>query len=118
MTDIASAHRAIDTILEQGEGARGDWREAHFGQFVAILDEYEQCSAANPGFDPVRPVIAANVRPCGHDGGPADHRSVTPAWADLFNVGYEILLQMFERFFAHTQETDAQLETLADATSD
>ena len=25
VTDVGSAHRAIDTILEQGEGARGDW---------------------------------------------------------------------------------------------
>jgi CDGSH-type Zn-finger protein/truncated hemoglobin YjbI len=35
---------------------------------------------------------------------------------DLFNVSYEILLQTLERFFAHTEETDAQLQTLADAT--
>src|SRR5712671_1274250 len=33
VTDVASAQRAIDEILEQGEGARGDWRAAHFGQF-------------------------------------------------------------------------------------
>ena len=38
VTDLASAQRAIDTILEQGEGPRGDWRDAHFGQFVGILD--------------------------------------------------------------------------------
>ena len=42
MTDLASAQRAIDTILEQGEGPRGHWRNAHFGQFVEILDEYQQ----------------------------------------------------------------------------
>src|SRR5262249_39441896 len=35
---------------------------------------------------------------------------------DLVNVSYEILLQIFERFFAHTEETDAQLKVLADAT--
>src|SRR5262249_61091354 len=34
----------------------------------------------------------------------------------LFNVSYEILLQMLERFFAHTEESDAQLTTLANAT--
>ncbi len=27
VTDLASAERAIDTILEQGEGARGDWEQ-------------------------------------------------------------------------------------------
>ena len=62
VTDVASAQRAIDTILEQGEGARGHWQTAHFGQFVQILDEYRQMQAGNPGFDPVRPVLSAKVR--------------------------------------------------------
>src|SRR5262249_58460478 len=47
VTDLASAHQAIDTILEQGEGARGHWQNAHFGQYVQILDEYRQLKAAN-----------------------------------------------------------------------
>jgi CDGSH-type Zn-finger protein/truncated hemoglobin YjbI len=34
---------------------------------------------------------------------------------DLFNVSYEILLLMLQRFFAHTEETDPQLKALADA---
>ncbi|MDQ2743586.1 MAG: hypothetical protein M3Z66_15015 [Chloroflexota bacterium] len=33
---------------------------------------------------------------------------------DLFNVAYEILLQVLYRFFAHTEETDAQLAALSD----
>jgi hypothetical protein len=37
VTDLAWAQRAIDAILEQGEGARGHWQDAHFGQFVQIL---------------------------------------------------------------------------------
>jgi hypothetical protein len=40
---------------------------------------------------------------------------VTARCTDLFNVSYEILLQILERFFAHTEETDAQLRTLANA---
>src|SRR5271165_2229734 len=35
---------------------------------------------------------------------------------DLFNVSYEILLLMLQRFFAHTEETEPQLKALADAT--
>ena len=87
MTDLASAQRAVEEILEQGEGPRGDWRDAHFGQFVNILDEYQQLRAANPGFDPVRPVLAANVRPHERD---ADHPLIsdplTARVTDLFNV--------------------------------
>src|SRR5712692_1922906 len=67
VTDVASAQRAIDEILEQGEGPRGHWRDAHFGQFVAILDEYLQLREANPAFDPVRPVVPVNVRPAVRD---------------------------------------------------
>src|SRR5215468_3603070 len=119
VTDLASACRAIEEILEQGEGPRGHWRDAHFGQFVAILDEYQQMRAENPAFDPVRPVVAANVRPCER---PVDVALITdPLTArvtDLFNVVYEILLQTFERYFAHTEESDAQLTVLADVTLD
>jgi hypothetical protein len=116
VTDLASAQRALDTILEQGEGARGHWETAHFGQFVAILEEYRQMIAANPAFEPVRPVMFATVRPCEHDGSiPLIGDRVTSMCTDLFNVGYEALLQILERYFAHTEETDAQLTTLADA---
>jgi CDGSH-type Zn-finger protein/truncated hemoglobin YjbI len=117
VTGLASAQRAIDEILEQGEGPRGHWRDAHFGQFVEILDEYQQMLAAHQGFDPVRPVVAASVRPHERD---TEVRLITDPLtarvADLFNVGYEILLQTLERFFAHTEESDAQLQTLADVT--
>ena len=59
VTDLASAQQALDTILEQGEGARGDWKDAHFGQFVAILDEYRDDPRARPG---VRARPARHVR--------------------------------------------------------
>src|SRR5215470_12866003 len=117
VTDVASAQRAIDEILEQGEGPRGHWKDAHFGQFVAILDEYTQLREANPAFDPVRPVVTVNVRPSEHDTGvPLVTDPLTRQVMDLFNVSYEALLLMLQRFFAHTEETDAQLKDLADAT--
>jgi hypothetical protein len=116
VTDLASAQRAIDTILEQGEGARGHWEHAHFGQFVQILDEYRQLTTGNPDFQPARPVVFATVRTSEHDESvPRIGDPVTSGCGDLFNVSYEILLQMLERFFAHTEETDAQLATLAGA---
>src|SRR6516164_3299851 len=116
VTDLASAQQAIDTILEQGEGARGHWEHAHFGQYVQILAEFRRLSAANPNFQPSRPVIFATVRPCEHDDSvPLIGERVASRVGDLFNVSYEILLQMLERFFAHTEETDPQLQALADA---
>ena len=117
VTDLASAQKAIDTILEQGEGARGDWQDAHFGRFVQILDEYWHMTRADSSFDPVRPVMHAKVRRGERDVDfPLIGDEVTRRCTDLFNVGYEILLQAFERYFAHTEETDEQLSTLAQAT--
>jgi CDGSH-type Zn-finger protein/truncated hemoglobin YjbI len=117
VTDVASARRAIGEILEQGEGPRGDWRDAHFGQFVAILDEFEQQREADRGFDPVRPVLALNVRPSERDPNvPLVTDPLAQRVMDLFNVCYEILLLMLQRFFAHTEETEAQLKALADGT--
>ena len=117
VTDLASAQKAIDTILEQGEGARGQWEQAHFGQFVQILDEYRAMVAANPEFEPARPVMFATVRRGGHEETvPLISERVTSRCGDLFNVSYEVLLQILERYFAHTDETDEQLATLADVT--
>lgn len=116
VTDLGSAQRALDTILEQGEGARGHWETAHFGQFVEILEEYRRMLSANAAFDPVRPVMFATVRRGERDDSiPLIGDRMTSLCTDLFNVSYEILLQILERFFAHTEETDAQLGTLANA---
>jgi hypothetical protein len=115
--DLASAQQAIDAILEQGEGARGHWEHAHFGQFVQVLDEYRQMTGAYPGFQPARPVVFATVRPSGHgESVPRIDDQITAGCADLCNVSYEILLQLLARFFGHTEETDAQLATLSSGT--
>ena len=72
---------------------------------------------ANPAFDPVRPVVPVNVRPAERDTDiPLVSDPVTSRVMDLFNVSYEILLLMLQRFFARTEETPAQLKALADGT--
>ncbi len=62
VTDLASARRAVGTIVEQGEGARGDWIKSHFGIFVGILEDLLAGQAADPDFNPARPVEPAYVR--------------------------------------------------------
>ena len=73
--------------------------------------------AANPLFEPVRPVVPVNVGPASATDIPLVDRPADRQVMDLFNVSYEILLLMLQRYFAHTEETDAQLKTLADAPS-
>ena len=116
VTDLDSAHRAIDVVVEQGEGATGDWREAHFGKFLGIYDEYLALRAADPSFEPARPVLPGHVRPHRYgDAVPLIDDPRTRRVADLFNVVNEILLLALARFFAHTDETPEQLATLENA---
>jgi Ferritin-like len=115
VTDLASATQAIETIVEQGEGARGEWRDAHFGRLLAILDEYLDLKSADPSFEPARSVVPANVRP--QATGlvvPLITDPGTTRAMDLLNVTYEVLLQLLSRYFAHTDESPDQLEVLAD----
>lgn len=115
VTDLASAHLALETIVEQGEGARGDWRDAHFGRLVAVLDEFLAARAADPAFEPARPVLLSRVR-VAEDGPevPIISDAFTARCMDLLNAVYEVLLQMLARYFAHTDETEAQLAVLGD----
>ncbi len=115
MTDLASAHVAIDTIVEQGEGARGEWRTAHFGRLVTVLDELLDLRDEDPAFEPTRPVLGALVRPR-EDGVPMPLITdpFTSRSVDLLNAVYEVVLQLLARYFAHTDETDDQLGVLAE----
>jgi hypothetical protein len=114
VTDLDSAHAAIDVVVEQGEGATGDWREAHFGKFLEIYDDYLALRAADPSFEPARPVLPGHVRPHRYgDPVPLIEDPRTRRAADLFNVVNEIVLLALTRFFAHTDETPAQLALLS-----
>src|SRR5262245_63584197 len=88
---------------------------SHSGRLLGVLDEYLEWKAAYPWFEPTRPVVAANVRP--QPTGVAVPLITDPATArtmDLLNVGYEVLLQLLSRYFAHADESPEQLEVLAD----
>jgi hypothetical protein len=113
--DLPSATVAIETILEQGEGARGDWKDAHFGRLIRMLDEYLALRRDHPGFDPTRPVLLSHVR------APASGMEVsligdpfTARCVDLLNAVYEVVLELLSRYFANSDESAAQLATLAD----
>jgi hypothetical protein len=114
VTDLASARQAIETIVEQGEGARGDWIRSHFGTFVGILEDLLAVQAADPAFNPARPVEPAFVRlpPDVEDGTLIDDPT-TAQVADLANGLYEAVLQVLSRYYIHHGETAAEFDTLA-----
>lgn len=120
VTDLSSAIAAIEEIIEQGEGARGDWRPAHYGRFLGIWEEYHAARDRDPSFEPARPVLPAFTRQ------PFDIPAAQPVITDpatrhigeLAGLAYEMVLHVLLRFFTHTDETDDQLAILVDAAVD
>lgn len=113
VTDLFSAGKAIEFIVEQGEGARGNWQESHYGRFLKVLEEYLALKRADPSFEPARPVIPARVRlPRDVNEGPLISDTRTAAVSDLFNGCYELLIEVLLRFFVH--EGDVEMAALSD----
>jgi len=114
ISNAAEAVRAIEAIVEQGEGPRGDWRNAHFGRFLSVLGEYLQMREDAPGLEVTRPVLPVLVR-LPETGGEVNLITdpATARVADLCNVTYEVLLHLLYRLMSHIDESAEQIGTLA-----
>jgi hypothetical protein len=99
VTDLESAEAVIAQILEEGESTPTPSPTSHFARFLTIAEELQAAD-----FDPARPVIE---NPRGHITDPH-----TRAVAELFDLAYGTTLLMLLRFFAHADETPAQLAAL------
>lgn len=102
VTDLASAHRAIEEIVVQGEGAPAHSHDSHYARFRAVLEEFKQLRAARPDFEPAR---AAVVNPVLVDPLRAKaHTCVTHPLAmrvvDLGNCLYSLMLRTFAQIYA------------------
>jgi len=122
VTDAASASRAIEMIIEQGESPTEEHPDAHFVVFDSIRREYEAlCEKAQREgrtFDPVRPMIS-NPTTRGFATEPGATRitgAVAQELAGLFNSAYDVMLMMLLRFFSHGGETEEELRLLARGT--
>lgn len=117
VTDLATSRRAIETIITEGEGARGHWKTAHFGKFYQVLNEYLELKGRDPAFEPARPAIPACVSQSGEmrKGMVRITDPFTAGVADLFGAGYEVALQLLGRFFMHTETTGSELQALSDS---
>ena len=120
VTDLASARRALEVLVTQGEGVSGDWTEAHYGRFLRVREELRAMRASDPGFEPARPALP---NPLAHEPvGGAPDRLVTDPMAttvmELFDGAYELMTTMLLRFFAHSDESDEALTTLVQSAID
>ena len=122
IVDRASACAAIERIVEQGEAPTSAHPDAHFWIFDNIRTQYAEAMAqaeqTGIPFEPVRPVVSNPMTHFYDDtsGGIVIHDHLTHEVADLFNVTYDTMLLILLRFFAHTEETEAELEHLSRAT--
>ena len=116
ITSLADALDAIERIVEQGEGAKGEWADAHYGRFLAIQEEYKALLAQDPEFQPARPVLPNPFVRQPFDCDPVNVISepFTIDVADLGNAAYASMLQALARTFAHSSENEAELSTLND----
>ena len=80
-----------------------------------MLEEYLAVKADDPTFEPAHVVEPGAVRPV-DDSVPEVWITdpTTAAVTDLFNVTYDLILQLVVRYFAFGEETDEQLAILAD----
>ncbi|WP_260596608.1 ferritin-like domain-containing protein [Sphingomonas endolithica] len=61
IVDIAGAGRAIDIIVEQGEGSSADREESHYRSFLQIQRELDAAVADDPNFAPAWPAANSPV---------------------------------------------------------
>ncbi len=118
VTNLESAIRALDHVVEQGEGGSGDNLNSHHFKFDDVLKDYLTLKQQDPGFEPVRPLLANPfTRTPPEAQGPVN--LITDEFAiqvsDLFNEVYVAMLNLLGRFFVTTEETEREAAVLGDA---
>ena len=114
--NLSSAIRAVDGIVENGEGARGNWENAHFGMFLRVFKEFAEIKKRNPNFRPTKPVVAAYARPpVGEAEVPIISDRFTSRVSDLFNASYSVAIGVLSRFYVHQPDHPRELQLLVSA---
>jgi hypothetical protein len=110
--DRPSAVSVIQQIKEEGEGAKEHGGpDSHFAIFLDILEAL--MASEDPGFAPGRPCVV-NPTLVGQGPGVVTH-PVTRKVMALFDTCYHTLVLALIRYFAHTDESETDLEALQQA---
>lgn len=120
VTDLATAGRAIDSIIEQGEGTPGTVADCHYARFCAVRDELRALCAANPGFEPAWPAARNPVmrKPPVPDGKVHVAAGTAARLLDIGNAAYGLMLRCLMGAFGQAQITDADRSRLYGAAVD
>ena len=102
INDLATARRAIEQIVAQGEGAPAHSDDSHFARFAAIRQELAALRAARSGFEPARPV-ARNPVLAAVTVAPDCVRIVEPLAAQVVDLGnsiYALTIRVLSQVFS------------------
>lgn len=120
VTDLKSANAVIEQIIDEGEGANDDDPNSHFARFLDMHRQLMAETAKDPNFKPARAVLSNPRLASGDEGAAAVtgiHYVTNPDTAqvmELFDMAYSTMVLMLMRYFAHTDESDADLIGLQD----
>lgn len=120
ITDLASAHAALDTIVTQGEGSTDDSEQSHYRRFLKIRDEYRAARARRADFEPARPAARNPVmRPPPEPEGKVHIKNPeTRKLLDLGNAAYGLMLRCLDRAYGEREDGVAEKRLLAQASFD
>ena len=107
ITDLQTACQALETIVEQGEGASAHSDTCHFARFVAIRDALD----ARPDLKPAHPAATNPVmrHPPFPEGRVWVSREDARGVIDLGNAAYNHMLRCLSQGFAATDPAEKKL---------
>jgi Ferritin-like len=108
VTNRATAERAIDAIVLEGEGAPDRLQPSHYDTFLGIR---KQLAAAGAAFRPARPVVSdprTRVHRDAPEGGTLLTNRQTVAMAELSNGIYLTVLLLLLQYYSFLGESPAQ----------
>ena len=102
ITDLATARRAVEEIVQQGEGAPAHRDGSHFQRFAAMREELEALQQARPGFEPARAVVESPwlEDAAGRPDVTVIRDPVTAQVVDLGDALYALMLRTFAQIFS------------------
>ncbi|WP_374673073.1 ferritin-like protein [Ideonella sp.] len=100
VTDLASALRAIEQVVAQGEGSGDDREDGHYARFVAMQQELRALRRRRPGFEPARPAATHPVMraPVARGRVHVTHPAAVPL-LDAFNASYALMLRAWSTLY-------------------
>ncbi|MEQ1867671.1 MAG: ferritin-like protein, partial [Micropepsaceae bacterium] len=102
VTDLATAKRAIEEIVTQGEGAPAHSEDSHYARFAAIKAELVRMRKARPAFEPARAAAENPTLSDAHDR--PDLTRIVEARAaktvDLGNAIYALMMRTLAQVFS------------------